>query len=243
MASSGWVVYHESAFKGKVIDAETKEPIEGAVVVAIYSVWIRGLLEMGSDIADVQETLTDSNGEYHIPGNIFFFFWPFTLGGTETDFIIFKAGYGDYSGKYSFLIYPVKETFGTPKREREGIVYKRIITNKEERELYEKKFGSNMSPFIPLKDPFEKVRNLDIPFDADIFNAEQIWTSDSEPFKTYPLIGLPKLKTREERIKVNVSPVGEKSDWRKQKEFIKAIREEWQSLYREDPRNLYKWEE
>ncbi|MBI3583826.1 MAG: hypothetical protein HY096_07745, partial [Nitrospinae bacterium] len=29
-----WMVYHKPAFKGKVIDAETKKPIEGAVVVA-----------------------------------------------------------------------------------------------------------------------------------------------------------------------------------------------------------------
>ena len=31
-----WMGYHKPEFHGKVIDAETKEPIEGAVVVAVY---------------------------------------------------------------------------------------------------------------------------------------------------------------------------------------------------------------
>ena len=31
-----WMVYHKPDFKGNVIDAETKEPLAGAVVVVIY---------------------------------------------------------------------------------------------------------------------------------------------------------------------------------------------------------------
>ena len=75
------------------------------------------------------------------------------------------------------------------------------MTDKEEWELYHKKFGGNWSPFIPLKNPFEKVRNLDLPFNADVMNAERIWTSYKEPFKTYPVIGLPEAKTLDERKK------------------------------------------
>jgi hypothetical protein len=33
---ASWLIYHKSEFKGKVTDAETKQPIEGAVVVAKY---------------------------------------------------------------------------------------------------------------------------------------------------------------------------------------------------------------
>ena len=207
MASSGWIVFHESAFKGKVIDAETKEPIEGAVVAAIYEVAVLGPLDSGSDTADVQETLTDSNGEFHISSNIFFYPWPFTLGGERTRFIIFKPGYGAYPGNYSFLICPVKETLrmirkeGTSTKDMEGIVFEKVVTDKEEWKLYHKKFGPNESPFIPLKNPFEKVRNLDLPFDVDVMNAERILMFRREPFKTYPVIGLPKVKTLEERKK------------------------------------------
>jgi hypothetical protein len=30
-AFAGWLIFHKSAFRARVIDAETKEPIEGAV--------------------------------------------------------------------------------------------------------------------------------------------------------------------------------------------------------------------
>ena len=36
-AFAGWLIYHKPAFKGKVINAETKGPIEGAVVVVTYT--------------------------------------------------------------------------------------------------------------------------------------------------------------------------------------------------------------
>ena len=232
MASSGWIIYYESAFKGKVIDAETFKPIEGAVVVATYNVTILGPLESGSGTADVQETLTDRNGEFHISGNIFFYPWPFTLGGQETRFIIFKPGYGTYPGYHSFLIYPVKEKMYVSKKEEglpiikdiEGIVLEKIMTKKDEREMYYKKFGENVSPFIPLKNPSERVRNLDLPFDADVMEAEKIWTSHRGPFKAYPVIGLPKLKTYEERKLAVPSSVHIKH-W-KQKQFIKLLNED-----------------
>jgi hypothetical protein len=33
---ASWLICHKPEFKGKVIDAEAKQPIEGAVVVAKY---------------------------------------------------------------------------------------------------------------------------------------------------------------------------------------------------------------
>lgn len=99
LASSGWLIYYERAFKGKVIDAKTKEPIEGAVVVAIYHVRLFGpILPIfsGSEMADVQETITDSQGNFFIPSNFFFYPWPTTLGGETTTFVIFKPGYGSF---------------------------------------------------------------------------------------------------------------------------------------------------
>ncbi len=271
MASVGWIIYYEDAFKGKVIDAETLEPIEGAVVVAIYSV--KAFEDI--DIADVQETLTDNNGEFTIPGNIFFHPWPPSFGGKKTRFIVYKPEYGAYPGNYSFLIYAVKEAsrrrMGTkttkknvskeevamPEKNitnkdrdklyrknsssrlhkgsmatedsREGIVFEKNIRNKRKRRLYREKYGGNWLPFIPLKNPFEKVRNLDLPFDADVFNVEQIlrgriWTYYREPFKSYPVIGLPKLKTHEERRMATPSSVHIKH-W-KQKQFRKLLNED-----------------
>ncbi|MBI5453291.1 MAG: hypothetical protein HY956_01540 [Deltaproteobacteria bacterium] len=83
------------------------------------------------------------------------------------------------------------------------------------------------------------MKKLDLPFDADTINAEQVWTSGKYPFDSYVIIGLPKLKTVKERKSANLSPFGEKNDWRKQKRFIEALREEYRYLY-SDPKNLYK---
>jgi hypothetical protein len=67
--SAGWIVFHKPAYKGKLIDAETKEPIEGAVVVAIYqkSPFISGPAGGSSSIVKVKESLSDKNGEFIIP--------------------------------------------------------------------------------------------------------------------------------------------------------------------------------
>jgi len=34
-SEAGWLIYHKPEFKGRVLDTETKEPIEGAVVVVV----------------------------------------------------------------------------------------------------------------------------------------------------------------------------------------------------------------
>ena len=55
-----------TTFRGRVIDADTKEPIEGAVVVASW----RGEQAIGTEmpLKDVKEVLTDKNGEWKIRG-------------------------------------------------------------------------------------------------------------------------------------------------------------------------------
>lgn len=49
---ASWLIYHKPEFKGMVIDAETKEPIEGAVVVAVYyKVTYMAIIESNSVVA------------------------------------------------------------------------------------------------------------------------------------------------------------------------------------------------
>jgi hypothetical protein len=55
-------------FRGRVIDSETKEPIEGAAVVAYWYEAMPTLAGEATRLKDVKETLTDKNGEWSISG-------------------------------------------------------------------------------------------------------------------------------------------------------------------------------
>lgn len=98
-----WLVFHKPAFQGKVIDAEAKEPIEGAVAVAVYTKKTIGIAESYTVIIDVKETLTDKHGEFHFPSYTTItqpLSWEYV-----TDFIIYKPGYGNFpNGR----VYPIK---------------------------------------------------------------------------------------------------------------------------------------
>ncbi len=87
-----WPIYSKPEFRGRVIDAETKQPIEGAVVVVVYKKWGFGGPGGGNTLPiDAKETLTDKNGEFYFPSYT-------TIIGplsrtSRADFIIFRPGY------------------------------------------------------------------------------------------------------------------------------------------------------
>ncbi len=106
-----WLFYYKPAFKGRMVDNETKQPLEGVVVVAIYetSPWFcLGPAGCDGSIIHVREILTDKNGEFNIPSYTGIM-QPFDYEG-DTDFIIYKPGYGSYdSCSYmKFNIFPFK---------------------------------------------------------------------------------------------------------------------------------------
>ena len=59
-----------SPFKGKVIDAETKKPIEGAAVLVVYYNNFPTIAGSSISPADAQEAVTDSHGEFKISWKI-----------------------------------------------------------------------------------------------------------------------------------------------------------------------------
>ena len=76
----------DGPYEGKVIDAETKQPIEGAVV---HGSWFkRDLLGYG-EYYDSHEVLTDKYGEFKIPGKGLLVLSKIESMGVT----IFKAGY------------------------------------------------------------------------------------------------------------------------------------------------------
>jgi hypothetical protein len=83
----------DGPYLGKVIDSETKEPLEGVVVHGDwYKVWgtVGGA---SSEWHDSYETLTDKNGEFRIPGKGLLIFSSID----ELTLTIFKAGYEQWT--------------------------------------------------------------------------------------------------------------------------------------------------
>jgi hypothetical protein len=63
-----YAVRYDGTYRGKVVDADTYEPIEGAVVLGT---WHTVELSVGGGVSyyyDARETMTDRSGEFSIPG-------------------------------------------------------------------------------------------------------------------------------------------------------------------------------
>jgi hypothetical protein len=78
-------------FQGRIIDAETKEPIEGVVVLIEWRQYRLSSLFENTIFYDAQETLTDKNGEFYMSG-----IWvlnPWTRLMLDTNVMVYKSGY------------------------------------------------------------------------------------------------------------------------------------------------------
>jgi hypothetical protein len=88
-----WIFFHKPEYKGKVIDAEKEEPIEGVAVVAVY--WTHQFIggPAGPDSREIhwKEVLTDAKGIFRIPSYMTLIS-PNSYAG-ETRFIFYKPGY------------------------------------------------------------------------------------------------------------------------------------------------------
>jgi len=89
--NASWLVFHKQEIKGKIVDIETHEPIEGAVVVAVYRVHSLAVADSVDYDIGAQEALTDKSGEFRIPSYTTMI-QPFSLS-IPTEFIYFKPGY------------------------------------------------------------------------------------------------------------------------------------------------------
>lgn len=83
-------------YYGKVIEADTKEPIKGAAVLVVFYTLDHGPAGAISHYADALETVTDMHGEFHIPSHRITLFRPLQSWDINGYFTIFKPGYGCY---------------------------------------------------------------------------------------------------------------------------------------------------
>jgi hypothetical protein len=91
-----WFIYWDGPYFGKVVDADTGEPIEGASVAGVWEIenFILLLTSM-YHFANAKETVTDADGEFTIPLTFAFTFWPMS-GLDKMDLVVFKPGYDSH---------------------------------------------------------------------------------------------------------------------------------------------------
>ena len=184
----------ERTFRGKLIDFDTKRPLEGAVVVAY---WLN--LKGDPFTKDVKEVLTDNHGEWSIVGEEGDGHRPHPLPSftqrvsddiSQPQFMMLKPGYEAFHIKegiyWSLAAYPHIDR----KQGLEGIILS--IEEREERairELYHKAPQTYGLPFIPMKDPEKKLRDLEIPFDYPR-DVKRLNLRETGFLNLYTLIGL-----------------------------------------------------
>lgn len=97
---SASITFAGGPWKGKIIDIETKEPIEGAVVVAIWERAYRSVSGDKTYFYEAKEVLTDKEGRFEIPAYTPINLLPIISYIREPYFIIFKPGYLSLSDRH-----------------------------------------------------------------------------------------------------------------------------------------------
>jgi hypothetical protein len=142
-------------WQAQVVNAETKQPLEGVVVLAWWTRHVRSLGGPSEEYRDSQEVLTDKDGRFTIASR--WFFSPNPLAFFSGPFVaMFKPGYGDYT----WPGYAASETWPKEKRKAlqteaqllqlDGIVLEMAaLLNAEQRKEYLKHLSVRVS-VVPL---------------------------------------------------------------------------------------------
>ena len=85
-------------WKGKVMDVETKEPLEGAVVLAVWERVYRTPYGPSSYFYEAKEVVTNKGGVFEVPSYTPINLLPIISNMRGPLFTIFKPGYGSVNG-------------------------------------------------------------------------------------------------------------------------------------------------
>lgn len=162
---------YDGPYKGKIVDAETGQPVEGVVVLGTWSKVAVTPAGGVSSYYDAQETVTDRNGEFEIQG-----LGLKILSTVESmNVLIFKSGYA-YIGRGPWESLKLDGGLLMKKVTWEGdraiIPLKKVTTEERKKDpLY--------PPMPPTEAPLDKVRLMLIELNKDLiqhgFEPLQIW--------------------------------------------------------------------
>ena len=107
--------YYLPPFEGKVIDAETKQPISGAAVLAVYYGEYATVQGANTYEVDAQETLSDEKGEFKI-AEVKEWFGEHPGTPVKAKLIIFKPGYGVFPSHRGSKAVGENKSWPTPKK-------------------------------------------------------------------------------------------------------------------------------
>jgi len=89
----------DGPYEGRILDAETGQPIEGVVVLGVWNTEMATPAGATHKFYDAKETVTDKNGDFSMQGMGF----EILSNVTPMDVLIFKAGYEYESGSWNSL--------------------------------------------------------------------------------------------------------------------------------------------
>jgi hypothetical protein len=137
---------YDGTYKGKVIDADTEQPIEGVVVLGVWETVTITPAGGTHDYYDAKETATNKNGEFEISGKglrILSNLEPMTA-------YIFKAGYTYEVIDWTELFRKLHEKIKW--EDDKAIIPLKKLTMEERRE------SLTFPPYPPTEAPQEKIK-------------------------------------------------------------------------------------
>src|SRR3989338_3444290 len=93
---SATIAVASGSWKGQIIDIETKEPLEGTVILAVWDRNYRTPTGGSSYFYEAKEVLTDKEGRFEIPAYTPINLLPLISYIEGPFFTIFKPGYGNF---------------------------------------------------------------------------------------------------------------------------------------------------
>jgi len=167
-ASSASFYYSDGPWMGKIIDAETKEPIEGAVIVAIWKKIIPSPTGSSSRFLNATEVLSEDKGIFTIPRyeaiNMIPFCW---IEGPDI-FTVYKPGYSAFPGPgYKYFKYFPNSPLRVDRKALEELLKKGITV-----ELLKLKTQEERIENIP-GDPYADIRSNKLPLLYKLKNQER----------------------------------------------------------------------